>query len=499
LPQDQPPAGRVAPPGAGQLTPPPGPSPGRIARNTVFSAIGESSILPLFLLYFLAARYLAPVAFGQYSAAFAFVGLFRLLPDFGMSYATTLAISRDRSLAARLIGNLLGFQAVLSVLTLLLCLGIGRWLYEGPTWTAVLVLSLDLILKSIKATLRWLLKGFEMFGAESLSLLAERTVILILGWASLHAGYGVVGFVLVFALVRLFDAAALYGYVYTRVIPVRPVADLRLWGELFRKGLPFAYAGAVILMFFQVDAVMLEKMRGAQELGWYSAPVRVLEGLTLVPRILGYALIPTMAALHLGPREAVSRLYRRGLKYLLLVGLPIGAFGALASGPFISFLFGPDYEPSGGMARILLPAAAFMFLSNFNETTLACVNRWGTIVLTATLALALNVGLNLFWIPRYGGLGASWATVVTEATYFAMTALALFAYGYRAFWPSLLVRPVLAAGTFAVVLWLLRGWPLLLSAAAASAAFVLATFMIGVWDETEKDLLRRFLVPRPRP
>ena len=40
------------------------------------------------------------------------------------------------------------------------------------------------------------------------------------------------------------------------------------------------------------DAVLLEKMRGSLEVGWYSAPVRVLEGLTLIPRILGYAFNP---------------------------------------------------------------------------------------------------------------------------------------------------------------------------------------------------------------
>ena len=45
----------------------------RVARNTLFSAVGEGSNLLLFLLGFLAARLLGPVGFGQYTAAFAFV------------------------------------------------------------------------------------------------------------------------------------------------------------------------------------------------------------------------------------------------------------------------------------------------------------------------------------------------------------------------------------------------------------------------------------------
>jgi O-antigen/teichoic acid export membrane protein len=462
--------------------------------------VGEASNLILFLLGFLAARWLAPTAFGEYSTAFAFVGLFRLLPDFGMSYASTLAISRDRSIAATTAANLLGFQAVLSALTVVLCLALGHALYEGVTWIAVLVLTLDLVLKALKSTLRWLLKGLERFGAEALSLLLERSAILVLGAASLALGGGVVGFVLAFAAVRLLDTASLAAYVHARVVPLRLAFDGRLWLDLFRRGLPFAYAGLMITLFFQVDAVMLEAMRGSREVGWYRAPVLVLEGLTLVPRVLSYALIPTMAALHATDPAGVTALYRRGSKYLILAGLPVAAFGALASGPFISFLFGPDYGPSVAASRVLLPAAAFMFLSNFGETTLACVNRWGTIVVVSTVCLALNIALNLAWIPDHGFMGAAWATLATEGAYFTLGAIALSIHGHPVGWLGLVARPVLATAVFAGVLWAARDLPLLLASVLACAAFAAATAVLRVWDPQERRLIIEMLrrgAPQP--
>ena len=455
--------------------------------------MGEGSNLLLFLLGFLAARYLAPSAFGIYSAAFAFVGLFRILPDLGMSYASTLAISRDRSQASSLAGNLLGFQAVLSVLTLALCLGIGRLRYDGVLWIAVLVLAFDLVLKSLKSTLRWLLKSHQRFAAEALSLLLERSLLLVLGAATLLAGGGVIGFVLVFAGVRAADSAGLFVWVHRRVLALRPAFDMGVWWMLFRKGLPFAYAGAMITMFFQVDTVILERMRGAQEVGWYRAPVLVLEGLSLVPRILGYAFIPTMAALHPRSPDGVTALYRRGVKYLLLAGGPISAFGAIAAAPFVHLLFGAAYAPSVDAARILIPAAAFTFLSNFGETTLACIDRWRTIVVVSTVCLVLNVGLNLLWIPTLGYLGAAWATLVTEAAYFAATAVALRLFGHRISWLSVAARPLLATGVFAAALWASRGLGLVASSLVACAAFAAATVVLRVWDPKETDLVRRLL------
>jgi O-antigen/teichoic acid export membrane protein len=438
---------------------------------------------------------LGDVAFGEYSTAFAFVGLFRILPDFGMAYASTLDISRERSRAERLLGGLLGFQALLSALTLVLCLAIAHRLYAGVIWSAVVVLSLDLLLKGLKNTLRWLLKGLERFGAEAVSLLAERVAILLVATLALLQGRGVLGFVLAFAAVRLVDVVALSAWVHARVLPLRPAFDPPLWRELFRKGLPFAYAGLVITLVFQVDAVLLSSLRGPREVGWYRAPTLILEGLTLVPRIFSFALIPTMAALHREHPRQVTSLFARGVKYLLLAGLPVAALGVLASERFIPLLFGDEFLASIAVSRVLLPAAAFMFLSNFAETTLACVERWRSIVVASSVALLLNVALNLAWIPRDGYMGSAWATLVTEAAYFAMTVAALARHGHGVNWLAVSTRPLLAASVFALLLWASLGLGLVAATLLASISFAAVALALGSFDAAEfaalRDLARR--------
>ena len=131
-----------------------------------------------------------------------------------------------------------------------------------------------------------------------------------------------------------------------------------------------------------------------------------------------------------------------------------------------------------------------MFLSNFGETTLACVNRWRTIVVVSTVTLALNVGLNLLWIPRHGFLGSSWATLLTEAAYFALGAVALRSYGLRAAWLSSAWRPAgrdrgLSPSSCG------RARPAAARPARRSPrlVFVAATFAFGVWDEKERALV----------
>ncbi|HEY7515428.1 MAG TPA: flippase, partial [Vicinamibacteria bacterium] len=368
--------------------------------------------------------------------------------------------------------------------------------YQGVTWTAVAIFSIDLVLKAVKSTLRFVLKGLERFGAEALSLGFERAALLALGTLSLLSGHGVVALALVFAGVRLFDAAALWIYMHLRVLPVRPSRDTALWAELFRKGLPFAYAGLVITLVFQVDVVLLEKLRGAVEVGYYRPPTLILEGLTLVPRILGYAFIPVIGSLYQSSPSSVSELYRRGCKYLLLAGLPVAAFGILASRQFIPAVFGPDYEPSVEASRILLPAAVLMFLSNFSETTLACIGRWPTIVRASSAALVLNVALNLALIPSFGYVGCAVATLLSEAFYLVATAAAVAAAGHRVLWLRVLPRPLGAALVFSAILWLAGPLGLVAAALVASLSFAAATFALGTWDGKERDAIRTLVSGR---
>lgn len=468
-----------------------------MARNTLFSAVGEGSNLLLFLLGFLMARFMGDSAFGAFAEASAFVGLFRILPDFGMSYASTLEIARDRSRAGALVGNLLGFQVALSALTVALCVGLGSLLYDRQQLLIVALLCADLLLKAVKSTLRWLLKGFERFGGEALSLLLERLALVAAVLLAIRSGGGLLGVALAFALVRLVDTLGLAGYVHAAVLPLSPRRDTATWRELLGRGLPFAYAGAMVTLFFQVDQVMIGQMRGARESGWYRAPVLVLEGLTLVPRILGYAFIPAMAAWHRSAPASVTALYRRGVKYLLLVGLPVAAFGPLAARPFVSFLFGAGYEPSAPAAAILIPVCVFMFLSNFSETTLACIDRWRAIVLASTAALLLNVALNLAWIPRYGYLGAAWATLLTEGTYFLLSAWALGRAGHRVPWAGLTWKPALCAAAFALALQASLPLGLLPAAGLASLTWIAAVLALRVIEADEWQALRGLARPAP--
>jgi O-antigen/teichoic acid export membrane protein len=112
-------------------------------------------------------------------------------------------------------------------------------------------------------------------------------------------------------------------------------------------------------------------------------------------------------------------------------------------------------------------------------------------------AAALNVGLNLFAIPRFGILGAAWSTV---AGYVLMAALG-YALGNRhypiPFETARLSRIALASGTTFALSALAPGsvWAAIPVKLAALAAFPLALWAFGFFREDELRWLRSMGAP----
>jgi len=88
----------------------------------------------------------------------------------------------------------------------------------------------------------------------------------------------------------------------------------------------------------------------------------------------------------------------------------------------------------------------------------------------------MNIGLNLLFIPRWGALGASWATVIS----YTFTAILM----YLAFQPSREIAwdgLCIAAPPFVVTLvitFALRFWPVHFAVKCLAA---IALYAVGVW------------------
>jgi PST family polysaccharide transporter len=170
-----------------------------------------------------------------------------------------------------------------------------------------------------------------------------------------------------------------------------------------------------ITIYMRIDAVMLEEMSGQREVGIYAAATRLSEIWYVIPLAMLASVFPSVVKV----RETNPALYKQRLLRLfslmsgmsLTLAVPI----AFLSVPLIRLVYGAKYLDAGPVLAVHIWASLFVFLGSAQEAWNVAEGLLRLSLYRTLCGAVINVGLNLVLIPRYGSLGAAWATVVSYA------------------------------------------------------------------------------------
>lgn len=78
-------------------------------------------------------------------------------------------------------------------------------------------------------------------------------------------------------------------------------------------------------------------------------------------------------------------------------------------------LFGEAYAGSGSVLAVHIWAAVFYFLGHVSGKWILAEKQHILSLQRGILGLGVNIALNLLLIPKYGPVGAAWATLLSHA------------------------------------------------------------------------------------
>jgi O-antigen/teichoic acid export membrane protein len=372
------------------------------------------------------ARYLGPAHFGLLSYAQAIVGAVGACASLGLNAVLVRDLVHEPDSADDFLGTAFMIKGVAAAAGWLVCGGLA-WLLSPTDWQMhglVLIVGLSLI--------------FQIFDVLDVRFQA-RGEAYVAAWGRM-AGFALasaarIALILLRAPVWAFAAAAageilLYAVGWL-MIGWRRGLRARGWHfqgryarSLLVQSWPLTLSGLAIYVQAYIDQVMLGKMLGTTELGQYAAALRIVTAFAFLPIVLQTVAAPEIAR----AKREHENLYRRRLYniYRIMFGLfLVVALPLILLGPvFAVLLFGHAYRG----AAVLLPWLVFrLFFTNFGVArSLYIVNEglFSFSLLTSLAGAAINIVLNLFFIPEWGAQGAIAASLVSFAvTIFALDGL----------------------------------------------------------------------------
>jgi len=398
----------------------------RIARNMAFLFTARVISLGLGFFYvMLTARYLGPNNYGILAFALALNGIFGVIANFGLDPLTVREVARKPKLAGKYLSNGITIKLLFGVFAFVMVAAVVNVLgYPSVTRHVVYIITLSTVIAGINNLFNDIYQAFERMEFTSLGQILQSAVLLILTIVGVKMHFRVVQFALMYLLANLI--VLVYNSIVTTLKFLRPglKAELNFWWETLREAWPFALTSIFVSIYYWIDSVMLSYMKGNEVVGWYNAAYRLMMLFLVIPAIFNIAIFPTMSRLYVHSKERLRLVFEQYLKYMIILGAPLGVGVLMSAKPAVLLIYGSKYEPSIKALQILIWSVVFLYISSPPARVLETIGKQSLITKMTALGALINISLNLVLIPKFSLYGASFTTALTE--FYALAVLLWF-------------------------------------------------------------------------
>ncbi|MBI4551831.1 MAG: flippase [Candidatus Latescibacteria bacterium] len=469
------------------------------AVRTTFVVFGGQVAARLFDLggMLLIARSFGEAAFGQFSFAVAYVGYFAILADFGCNAIFVRELARSRERAAELLAGMLAIRSAL----ILVGMGLAIALilipgYPPDTVRLVRLMAVALLispkLPSLRVVYEQVFQVRLQMGIPTLLKLLDGGLFLSLAYGLIRSGQPLDAVMMAYVLSSL-PGLVLVAWMSRRFIVPSGRVDRHLIARLLKQALPMALLVGLTALYTRIDVLILSLWRGDVEVGYYSAAYRLTEALRLIPAAVITSLYPVLVDAYARASAAFAPAITAGLKSLLIVIIPIALGLVFCANQVVTVLYTGRFAPAGTALAILIWAEVCLFINCPLSYALISADRQQVVTGIACIMLVINLTANALLIPRWGYLGASTATVMTEGAGTLCYGMATRHLLGGSFWR--VVLPLLpGAGLFLMGMVAARTIPVPIAVAVSILVYVLSLRLTGGITRSDLAALRTAFV-----
>ena len=358
------------------------------------------------LLTFLFGRLLGPEVFGNYSYLLTLGSLYAIIQDGGFRTLIFRELTSPtfQQIKVSLVSLSLGHNILVTTTGVLILLALPL---NDRFLLILAIISFGLVTTSTFFSSQ--LKGQGQFAEEAQWRVTTRTL----------GALSVLFFIFIFApTIELILGGTIVGYGIALALRPR-TCKLKVF---FQKLDPVVYKSLASLLiidiatliYFKIDIVMLRHLgSGLEEIGYYAAGSRLIEGLIFMHLPFATVLFREMRTRASYPKKFtpyILKLFLLGSSSPIII-VPIGWF---FSKQILRVCYGADFINAFPLLNLLL-ISFFVMIPNLvlTQATLAIDREYFYAKITCVAAVT-NICLNLYLIPAMGAKGAAIGTISTE-------------------------------------------------------------------------------------
>jgi O-antigen/teichoic acid export membrane protein len=467
-----------------------------IAKNSLAGAIAFVANAALTLtITIILARYLGASRFGYYILIFGISLIVKTVMDTSVGIVLVREISKDKENLNHYIRRSKPILLIFSLFLLLLMLGIIKiinpdkslllpiYLAAGATIFIVQNINYEAAFRAMEV-MEW--NAFSIIFQKGLFLLLIYLIVIRnkLGlsaiFSSLLLTYSILFFIFHFIIHRKYGGKGFeFNYAFFK--------------EMLKESLPLSLARTLRPLIFQLDTYILASISSFQIVGIYNSAKRPLNMLNVIPGIIAIPLYPHYSRVADKSITALIDIYKKSLKIMWILSLPIAVMTTILSKRIIMLFFGEQYIPAYKPLRILIWSVIFLFLSSQYQYLFTALKKQKLFTYIITITLGVNAALNIILIPNFSYVGASYAALLSEIILYLLGFCFLWKLGAK-FSPAYgLFKPALCSLAIAVIIFYIRAMPLiqlLLFCILSGIIYFALIFLLRTFNKEEIGIIK---------
>ncbi|WP_219843692.1 flippase [Haemophilus haemolyticus] len=264
----------------------------------------------------------------------------------------------------------------------------------------------------------WLYKALEQYSYITIRSIFFKIASLVLLFIFVKESNDILPYVMLTVLASV-GAGILNFYHLRRIITLHKIAFEQLdIKKHIKPSFTFFLLTISITIYVNLDSVMLGFITSDDNVGYYSAAVKIKQILVTLVTSLGAVMLPRLAFYYEQKRfDEFKDLVKNALGFIFIVSLPLTIYFTLYAKDAIFLLSGESFLASVEPMQIIMPTVFFIALSNLmGWQILVPMDREKQIVFSTIIGAIVGGIINIFAIPYLGVNGAAIANLCAECT-----------------------------------------------------------------------------------
>jgi O-antigen/teichoic acid export membrane protein len=387
----------------------------KVGRGTIYNMSARAIFLSSdFIIHIYFARTLGPEIYGLCGVVLALLAIVAQPLNIGLNQSVSKYVAEDHDRARTLLYQGIRSQMMLVLVLMAIFIGasgpIAEVLHSPELGGYLRLAAMVLPGLGILTIFLGMYNGMRSFGKESLVLSSYPLMRTVAAVTLIYLGYEVRGVLwgFIFGLaVSIILAVALID-----VPDVKVDFDVR---RLRAFAVPVFILGLVMIVIPNIDLLFVKGMiADKKEAGIYNSARVLAKASYFFFLAVSSTIFPSISgSVSSGDRDRTASYISQGVRYLLMMSLPIACLVAATGGSIISLVFSSNYAEGGESLSILMFGFTLFTLFSVLTTILLAGNRPVWAMSLGLFLLPVDIVLNVILVPRYHLTGAALSTSVT--------------------------------------------------------------------------------------